>query len=425
VELLLPVAGGLLLGILLGSAWAWRRGGASRPGIPPGSPAENPPSRQNLDEAGARELTVTPPADLHPAEVSIKTDCQAVLEALEEGVLVLDAAGAIEEVNPALLSILQAQGTPPHWRGKVPLELFRIPAVQEAIDRMRSASVPGEGTMVARHASRVLGVRVCPLGCRHAGSPTLPTSHRVLVVWKDLTPLYRTEKAGRDLVANVAHQLRTPLTSIKGYSETLLDGALENQELAIRFLQIILRNADRLTALVRDVLTLARIEGDKETASTEPVNLNDIVASAMEALAPLAEKRGVRLTETFPEHPVVVSGNALDIEQACFNLLDNAVKYTARDTVVRVDLREEKGEAIFTVTDQGIGIPREEHERIFERFSRLDTEQSREVPGTGLGLAIVKEVVAAHGGRVRVQSMWGKGATFSIALPLAREARGG
>ena len=240
-----------------------------------------------------------------------------------------------------------------------------------------------------------------------------------VAVINDITRLRRLERVRRDFVANVSHELRTPITSIKGFVETLLDGGLEEREQADRFLRIVARQADRLDAILGDLLTLSRLEeGDaRQVIEMAPVALRQPVEHALQLLESRAAGRGVRLTvEGNPD--LMVRGSAALLEQAVVNLVDNAIKYSNPGGTVRVEVTgEEDGRVALRVYDDGCGIPEEHLPRLFERFYRVDKARSRNEGGTGLGLAIVKHVALVHGGKVGVNSKLGSGSVFSVLLP--------
>jgi len=235
--------------------------------------------------------------------------------------------------------------------------------------------------------------------------------------------LERLEQVRKDFVINVSHELRTPLASIQGYTETLLDGALEDRAHNRRFLEIIRQNAERLTALTADLMTLSRIELGNRALRLGFYDVNVLLSDAMDFIRPLAEKKAIRLEcERAPDGTDAFC-DAEAVHQILSNLLDNAVKYTpeGRSIVLGARVAGEPGRASHTVElfvrDTGIGIPPDDVPRLFERFYRVDKARSRELGGTGLGLAIVKHLVRAQGGEVRVESEVNKGTTFTFTLP--------
>jgi two-component system phosphate regulon sensor histidine kinase PhoR len=226
------------------------------------------------------------------------------------------------------------------------------------------------------------------------------------------------EDLRREFVANVSHELRTPITSIKGFIETLLDGAKDNPEDAERFLQIVARQSDRLSAITEDLLTLSRLENDAETSGIPltQIKVLGVLQNALQVCETNALKRNVKLELRCGEH-LAGKLNAPLIEQAIVNLVNNAVNHSPEGSTVFVESKKDKGKPVIHVRDNGTGIAPEHLPRLFERFYRADKARSRSIGGTGLGLAIVKHIVQLHRGKVHVESEPGKGSVFSIYLP--------
>ena len=239
-----------------------------------------------------------------------------------------------------------------------------------------------------------------------------------LLVLNDVTRLRRLENIRRDFVANVSHEIKTPITAIKGFVETLEGGGVEKPEDAERFLKIIKKHVDRLEALVEDILTFSRIERETEREGAVLVegSVRDVLQSAIQACELGAKAKNIKLELSCAED-MLAKIEARLLEQALLNLLDNAVKYSDEESVVRVEAGQTDSETVIRVTDQGCGIEKRHLPRLFERFYRVDKARSREKGGTGLGLAIVKHIAQAHGGRVEVESLPGKGSTFTLRLP--------
>jgi two-component system phosphate regulon sensor histidine kinase PhoR len=230
--------------------------------------------------------------------------------------------------------------------------------------------------------------------------------------------LRRLENLRSDFVANVSHELKTPITSIKGFIETLLDGALNDPVEAERFLRIVAKHSDRLNAIIDDLLTLSRLEqGGKEGMEMQQTGLAGLMNSAIEVCSHRAGKKDITIELVCPEN-LAAAVNPPLIEQALINLIGNAVKYSQSGKTVTVRAESgEKGVTLF-VEDQGYGIEPEHLDRLFERFYRVDKGRSRQEGGTGLGLAIVKHIAQVHGGSVSVKSTFGKGSAFSIFIPI-------
>ena len=231
--------------------------------------------------------------------------------------------------------------------------------------------------------------------------------------------LERLERVRKDFVANVSHELRTPLTAIRGYTETLLEGALEDRENNRKFLEIIKTHAIRLNSIASDLLALSELESGKPTAEQARVSVRAALEAALRTVGAEARGRGVKLIPGHVEE-VTVLGERVHLEQALVNLLDNAVKFNRPDGEVRVEVTRTKDDQVsVTIADNGIGIPSADLPRLFERFYRVDKARSRAVGGTGLGLSIVKHIVERMHGRVTVESQLGKGSVFTILFPCA------
>lgn len=231
--------------------------------------------------------------------------------------------------------------------------------------------------------------------------------------------LEKLERIRKDFVINVSHELRTPLASIQGYTETLLDGAIHDPAHNVRFLTIIKQNAERLTRLTADLLTLSRIELKTQKLQFAGYYVNRLLTDNVDSMRPMADKKSIEFVvePADPKQEVFCDSEAL--HQILSNLMDNALKYTPEGGKIYVGARAVPGEMVeFHVRDTGQGIPAEDLPRLFERFYRVDKARSRELGGTGLGLAIVKHLVRAHGGEVRVESELGQGSTFLFTLPV-------
>ncbi len=221
----------------------------------------------------------------------------------------------------------------------------------------------------------------------------------------------------REFVANVSHDLRTPLVSIRGFAETLKAGAIDDREHRLEFLETIEAEADRMTRLVDDLLQLASIESGKVPARLEALDPLESARAVLERLAPLASRRQVRLELAASSGPARVRADKGQLEQVFTNLVDNAIKFSPDGGRVLVSAAAAGGNVLLSVRDEGLGIPAEDLPRIFERFYRVDKARSRELGGTGLGLSIVKHIAEGHGGSVSVESSEGMGSTFTVSLP--------
>lgn len=238
----------------------------------------------------------------------------------------------------------------------------------------------------------------------------------ILIVFHDITEIKRLEQMRKDFVANVSHELKTPITSIKGFSETLLDGALEDRQTLEAFLNIILKESDRLQTLVQDLLDLSKIEQQGFILNIQPFNIVETLNETVAILKGKAEKKDLELNFFSKKDELFIEGDVDRLKQIFINLITNAISYTPNKGKVTIDLIEKESKVIIKIIDTGIGVEKQEIPRIFERFYRVDRARSRNSGGTGLGLAIVKHLVEAHKGHIIVESEVGKGTIFGIEL---------
>jgi two-component system phosphate regulon sensor histidine kinase PhoR len=248
------------------------------------------------------------------------------------------------------------------------------------------------------------------------GAPVMSSREKlkgIVLVLHDITELKKLEQVRTDFVANVSHELKTPVTSIKGFTETLLDGAMNTESLREKFLTIISKESERLQSLIQDLLDLSRIEQSYFQLNWQKTNLKLTIEEAIELLKRKAREKQIEL-EVMVEGDVTFDGDAERIKQIAINLINNGIMYTPVGGVIRVFLKGEEEKVQLQISDTGVGISEKELPRIFERFYRVDRARSRNSGGTGLGLAIVKHLVEAHHAKIAVESEVGKGTTFTI-----------
>ena len=342
-----------------------------------------------------------------------RNEQEAVLSSMVESVLAIDREETVIGLNEASARLLGVD--PAVATGRTIQEVVRTPGLISLAKTALAGGGPVEGEVVLRReGERYLQV--------HATGLRGPEGQRLgaLLVLNDVTHLRRLETLRRDFVANVSHELRTPITSIKGFVETLENDPPADPEVAARFLGIVGRQADRLQAIIDDLLALSRIEqgGESVDLGREPVALRGLLDEAVDvSTARVADELPNVRVECPDDLEIAVSGPLL--EQALVNLLDNALKHGAAAEIA-VTAREEGDRVVLTVSDDGRGIAPLHLPRIFERFYRVDKARSRNLGGTGLGLAIVKHIAQAHGGEATVASVLGEGTTFTITLPRDR-----
>jgi signal transduction histidine kinase len=241
-----------------------------------------------------------------------------------------------------------------------------------------------------------------------------------IIIFNDAKRFHRLENIRKDFVANVSHELKTPITSIKGFVETLLEGDIADPAQTRQFLEVIAKNTHRLDAIIDDLLSLSRLEDEqsKRDIVFKTTYLKTILANAIELSRIKAEQKQITINLNCTDD-LKVNANTLLLEQAVFNLIDNAIKYSEANKAIKVNARQSEKELLISVEDNGNGIEQKHLSRIFERFYVVDKSRSRKLGGTGLGLAIVKHIVGLHKGRITVQSTVGQGSCFTIHLPKA------
>jgi two-component system phosphate regulon sensor histidine kinase PhoR len=343
-----------------------------------------------------------------------------VLEAMAEAVIAVDTRHHLLFANAGANQLFGLDATSV---GRLVEELIRSPQVQQAVEATLRLDNPnpyqGELTLPIRDGpvrtpARSLSVRGTPL----PGNP----SPGAVLVFHDVTELRRLERMRQDFVANASHELKTPLASIKAYTESLLDWALHDETRNVRFLEQIDEQAERLNQLILDLLSLARLESGQEIFDHQPMSLIPVLDSCVEAHRGRAAGKNLALTFD----PGALDGETLiradeeAVRQIADNLIDNAIKYTPENGSVRVSCRTQNDAIAVEVADTGIGIPRDDIPRIFERFYRVDKARSRVLGGTGLGLSIVKHLVQSIGGQLEVTSRLGSGSKFTVLFPCGK-----
>ena len=397
----------LSLLFLLGLAWTFRRSfsligrgsGGRLPAdrLPDLSTGEPPQSADKAEQdpiglaARIREITAE------------RNRLENTLASIVEGVVAIDQAGRTIQMNGAAARFLHANVSTvlglPFTEVCRSLEIAELVRLTLTTHRFQKRETDDGGII---------------LDC-YAGP--LSEGGGAVLVLHDITEVRRLESVRRDFVANVSHELKTPLTAIKGYVETLIEGGLDDRENNLRFLRKVETHANRLTTLITDLLSLSRIESGEAVSKREQVVVAEVLSASLIRLAPGAERKGIRFGGRHIDRSLQILGDMEALNQIFDNLIDNAIKYTEPGGRVEVSLYQKDGKVMFDVEDSGVGIPAEDIPRIFERFYRVDKARSRELGGTGLGLSIVRHLAHALQGDVRVRSKLGAGSVFSVLLP--------
>ncbi|MHC4424685.1 MAG: two-component system histidine kinase PnpS [Planctomycetota bacterium] len=341
-----------------------------------------------------------------------RNEHQAILSSMAEAVLAVDSQQRLITLNQSAAEMIGVDIS--HATGRTLQEMFRNPALQHFVQTSLASNELVESNITLHKESQEHFLQ--------AKSSTLQDEQGqkigVLVVLSDITKLKRLEQVRRDFVANVSHELKTPITSIKGFVETLLEGAIKEPEQAKRFLDIVARQTNRMDAIIDDLLSLCRIEQQAERAEIglQRGCIKDVLETAIELCRNKAQVKQIEIELSCADE-IDANINMPLLEQAVINLIDNAIKYSQSNSGIEVTAEQAEGQVNITVTDFGCGIKNKYLPRLFERFYRVDKARSRKLGGTGLGLAIVKHIIQAHGGSVAVESSLGKGSRFTIKLP--------
>jgi two-component system, OmpR family, phosphate regulon sensor histidine kinase PhoR len=330
-----------------------------------------------------------------------------------EGVAVVNAAERLAFANQSFADILELDVPPKP--GSSLLEVVRQTEMIEAVRKV----LAGEPRVEAEITTGTLR--------QHFFAATVAAVHAdnnlgAVIVLHDITALRKLERVRRDFVANVSHEFRTPLTAIQGFAETLLAGAMDDPQHRGRFLEIIVEHSRRLARLTEDLLELSKMDADRLELEIRRVSVSQLIESCVETTRHRAQEKELALEVKSPDKLPDLAGDRRRLAEVLQNLLDNAVQYTLSRGKITVDAKVRESEVVLSVSDTGIGIPKADQSRIFERFYRVDAARSREAGGTGLGLSIAKHIVEAHGGRIWVDSELGQGSHFHFSVPLFERA---
>jgi two-component system phosphate regulon sensor histidine kinase PhoR len=342
-------------------------------------------------------------------EIEIKNQhLVAILESMVEGIIVVDKTSRIVSINSSVEKIFNISKQ--NLEGKVFLEVIRNNDIAEIINKvLKNGEFTSCELALMWPVQKIFQINASPIFEKEEVSGCLLVIH-------DITEIRKLETMRRDFVANVSHELKTPLTSIKGFVETLLEGALEDKENNRHFLKIIQEHGERLNKLVDDLLSLSHLESKEILLEKGIFNLRQQVEKVIMGFKEQLKKRNVDIKNEIPAN-ISINADKDKIEGVFANLIDNAIKFNKENGSIKISSRQEGDKIKIIVEDSGVGIPEKDIPRIFERFYRVDKARSRELGGTGLGLSIVKHIVELHGGNVGVESVEGLGSKFWFTLP--------
>lgn len=337
-----------------------------------------------------------------------KRKMNAILISMAEGVLVLDKDSYIILANRAAENLFLVR------EGVLLGKTFSTITDNEKISNMVCEVLHSGGEVFTettiKPGTKIFRVHVSAI-TDESGS-----IEGAVAVFHDVTDARNFDQMRSEFVGNVSHELRTPLTSIKGFVETLLDGAMENREVCRRFLSIIDTESERLNRLIEDLLSLSSIESKERSMNFKPVCLVRSIRNVMNILGPQISEKSLQVEFIYGDDMAYIDADEDLLNQVLINLLDNAIKYTPKNGKITIRCRRRDSRILTTISDNGVGIPRESLPRVFERFYRVDKARSRQQGGTGLGLSIVKHIVEAHGGEVFVDSKIGQGSIFGVSF---------
>ncbi|MBI4706683.1 MAG: PAS domain S-box protein [Candidatus Omnitrophica bacterium] len=339
----------------------------------------------------------------------------AILDNMIEGVLAIDKDAKVISINPATENIFGIKKS--EAEGRYLLEAIRNNDIAEIANKVLTS-----GGFISQELSLVWPVqRIFSINASAIIIGERSISGCLIVI-HDITEIRKLEAMRREFVANVSHELKTPLTSIKGFVETLLEGAIEDRENSRNFLEIIHEHTIRLDGLINDLLSLAYLESKALALNLEKTNISQLLDKVLEGFKSQFKAKGVSAENQLPGE-LFVNADSAKIEQVLVNLVDNAIKFNRSQGTINISHQDFDGKVKIIVEDTGMGIPEKDLARIFERFYRVDKARSRELGGTGLGLSIVKHIIEAHGGSVGVESLEGAGSKFwFILLKVIKEA---
>jgi two-component system phosphate regulon sensor histidine kinase PhoR len=344
-----------------------------------------------------------------------KQKLESVFAGMNEGVMLLDSENRIESVNQSMESVLRRP--PADMLGRTILEVCHNAELHDALAHsQKTMEVLCKEISLGEEAPLVMDVTISTVNA------DTRNERKTILVFHDVTHLKQLERIRTDFIANATHEIRTPLTAIIGFTETLQQGSVENSETAKKFLRTIRENAERLNRLVDDLKTLSRLELGEENLKLEELPVKDELEKVMQVVGVMAAQKKIEIRKDIPENLPAAFADKDRMTQILINIMDNAIKFTPEGGSISITAsQEEEGFLAIKIADTGPGIPAADIPRLGERFYRVDKTRSRDLGGTGLGLSIVKHLLKAHNGRMEIQSASGKGTAILLFFPLFKK----
>lgn len=340
-----------------------------------------------------------------------KEKVEAILTNMADGVIALNDDGQIIHINPAAKKMISTE------------QNFNVKQSEERINNLFNIDFDELFKKEAKPREMLVQIKKLTLKAIIAPLNRDDRIVGIIIVLQDITKQHRLENMRKEFVANVSHELRTPLTTIKSYTETLLDGALEDKNISETFLSVVNDEADRMTRLVSDLLELSRLDSKDTRWNKAAINSGHIIREVISKLQMSIKQKNQEIKIDMPKDTPDIFVDKDKIEQVLQNILSNAIKYTPEEGKIYVKLEKSGGLAKIIIKDTGVGIPKDDLPRIFERFYRVDKTRSREQGGTGLGLSIARELVEAHDGKINIESQLGQGTSVIVTIPAISQAK--
>lgn len=338
-----------------------------------------------------------------------KNKLDTIITHMADGVIAVSLDGEIIHANPVALDMLKVK---PEEIGTIRYDdFFRERNSNITLDRIKNEE-KWRGSEIIEIDSRIYNAEYAPLKDENNDIGGM------IIVFQDITKQQKLENMRKEFVANVSHELKTPITTIKSYTETLMDGAIEDKDISMNFLSVINSECDRMARIVRDLLQLSDLDYKQTKWNKKPIDIKQLLREIYLKIKISAEEKNQKIDLKIEENIGKVVADKDGIEQVILNIITNAIKYTPDGGNIEIIAKSGEEKAIITVKDNGIGIPKEDISRIFERFYRVDKARSREMGGTGLGLSIAKQIIEAHNGEILISSEYNVGTTVDIILPL-------